>query len=130
VFDYDDLRLLALHRIKSAERTGLAAHRPKGFTLEKYIASGAMEFGDGEEMKLVAKVSASLARHLSETPMSSDMRLISDGEHFKLTATMRPNWQLQWWVWSQGDDIEITKPAAFRREIGERLLAASAKYAK
>ncbi len=130
VFDYVDPRLLALHRIKSAERTGLAAHRAKGFALEQYIASGALEFGDGEEMKLVAKVSASLARHLSETSMSSDMRLVTDGEHFKLTATMRHSWQLHWWVLSQGDDIEITKPAAFRREIGERLLAAAAKYAK
>ena len=130
VFDYGDARLLAVHRIKSAERTGLSAHRPKGFTLDNYIASGAMEFGDAEEMQLVATVSASLARHLAETPMSLDMQLKPEGERFKLTASVRRSWQLHWWALSQADDIEIIKPAAFRREIGERLLAAAAKYAK
>lgn len=130
VFDYDDPRLMALHRIQSAERTGLAVRRPKGFTLEEYVASGAMEFGDGEELKLVARVSAVLCRHLSETPLSPDMRLAPDGEQFRLTATVRHSWQLHWWVLSQADDIEIIRPAAFRREIAERLSAAATRYAK
>lgn len=128
-FDYSDPRLLALHRMKSVERLGIPARRPRGFDLDAYVDSGAMEFGDGTPIQLVAMVSCSLARHLAETPLARDMTLLAVGDEFKVTATVRHTWQLHWWILSQADDIEILKPAALRREIGVRIAAASAAYA-
>ena len=129
-FDYTDPRLLALHRMKSVERLGVPAKRPRGFDLDAYVDSGAMEFGDGTPIQIVARVSSPLARHLAETPLSRDMTLQTMGDEFKVTATVRHTWQLHWWILSQADDIEILKPAALRKEIGARLLDASQRYAK
>lgn len=129
-FDYSDPRLLALHRMTSVERLDIPAKRPRGFNLDEYIDSGAMEFGDGTLIELVAIVSSSLARHLSETPLSRDMTIQPVGDEFKVTATVKQTWQLHWWILSQADDIEIQKPTALRKEIGERLAAASRRYGK
>lgn len=129
-FEYTDPRLLALHRMKSVERLGVPAKRPRGFDLDAYVESGAMEFGDGTPIQLVARVSSQLARHLAETPLSRDMTLQAMGDDFKVTATVRHTWQLHWWILSQADDIEILKPAALRKEVGTTLLDASKRYAK
>jgi len=129
-FDYSDPRLLALHRMKSVERIGVPAKRPRRFNLDAYVDSGAMEFGDGTAIELVAMVSPSLARHLTETPLSRDMTLEASGDNFKVAATVKHTWQLHWWILSQADDIEVLKPAALRKEIAARLLDASQRYAK
>lgn len=46
LFNFDDVRLLAMHRIRSAEVEEEAARRPKDFDLDAYIESGAWVSGE------------------------------------------------------------------------------------
>jgi len=127
-YRYTDVRLFAIHRIKSVAGIEKQARRPKGFSLDGYIASGAMEFGSGGAVKLVALVASGLARILEETPLATDMTLHPEADSVRLTATVLDGWQLEWWILSQGDAIQIIAPAALRKRIATTLRRASNQY--
>lgn len=127
-FQYDELRLYAVHRIYEARLTGEPAQRPPDFDLDTYIASGALQFGNGEIIRLKARVSEELAYILAETPLSVDMQLVSDGNGKKLSATVPDTWQLRWWVLSQGEAIEVLAPTELQEEIAATLSAALKRY--
>ena len=122
--DYPDVRLYALHRIQRAARTYELRRKPVGFDLDAYIATGALQFGNGESLQIEAKISPYLARVLNETPLSADQRIEDD----RLTATVLDTWQLKWWILGQGDGIEILQPAGLRTEIAEALNLAANQY--
>jgi predicted DNA-binding transcriptional regulator YafY len=127
-FEYDDVRLYAMHRIRSASQTKNTVKQPAGFNLDGYIQSGGMHFGEGKEVRLNAKVSPCLAKILNETPLSKDQKLVSSGDKIKLTATVLDSWQLTWWLMSQGAGIEVVSPVALRKRIWEQLSAAAVQY--
>lgn len=123
-FDYEDVRIYALHRIRKATRLPDAARRPAGFSLDDYLATGAGQFATndpGREIRLRARIDADLARILEETALSKDMRLRPDGDDYLLTATVADTWQLRWWILSQGARIEVLKPKALRRSIATEI---------
>ena len=125
-WDYQDIRLYALHRMVRAEVTTDSVRRPEGFDIDEYISRGAVHFGGEETIELRLRVNDYLARVLSETPLARDQRL----EGQVLTATVSNTWQLRWWILSQGAGIEVLGPEALRRVIGEELQAAAAPYAR
>ena len=102
------MRLYALHRIQRAARTYERRNKPVGFDLDAYIATGALQFGNGDSFQMEALISPSLARLLAETPLAADQRIEDD----RLTATVLDTWQLRWWILGQGDGIEVLQPAA------------------
>ncbi len=116
-FRYSDIRLYAVHRISMAEMNGEPSIRPETYSVDAYIESGAMEFGDGGTIKLAAKVSENLAKALRETAVSADMSLVERPDGWVLTATLADSWQLRWWILSQASDIEVLQPTGLRREI-------------
>ena len=127
-FTYTDVRLYAVHRITGASVQAEPAHRPDGFSLDDYIAQGALQFGDGRTIRLKARVSPWLADILTETPLTADQRLEPVGEEFRLTATITDSWQLRWWILSQGAGITVLEPEALRKEIGGELRKCLANY--
>lgn len=127
-FDYADIRLYAVHRIAAARLTDEPAKRDSNFDLDAYIAQGALQFSNGETIRLEAHVSEDLARVLRETPISEDMTLEQHDEAWKLTATVADSWQLRWWVLSQGAWITVIAPEALRGAIAEELAQALAGY--
>ena len=127
-FTYTDVRLYAVHRITGASVQPEPAHRPDGFSLDEYIAQGALQFGDGRTIRLVARVSPWLADILTETPLTADQRLERIGEEVRLTATITDSWQLRWWILSQGQGITVLEPEALRKEIGGELRKCLANY--
>lgn len=127
-FDYTDVRIYAVHRIREAKIQKLPARRPEGFSLDEYIRQGGMHFGSGKEIKLVAEVTEWLAAILMETPLSEDQDIREDGEELRLTATVDDTWQLHWWILSLGDDIEILKPTAMRKMICTKINEAGLMY--
>jgi predicted DNA-binding transcriptional regulator YafY len=129
-FEYEDVRLYAMHRIRNATRTNNTVKRPDGFDLDEYIQAGGMHFGYGKTIRLTALVSPVLARLLEETPMSEDQQLTATDDKIKLTATVSDSWQLKWWLMSQGAGIEVTAPVALRRKMGGLLADAAALYTK
>jgi len=128
VFDYVEPRLLAVHRIHRARSIEETAKRPADFSLAAYIASGALEFGDGEAIKLRAQISPALAIHLAETPLSGDMQLDPHGDHVRLSASLRDSWALRWWILAQGEGFVVKHPVALKRDILAEHQAAVAAY--
>jgi predicted DNA-binding transcriptional regulator YafY len=127
-FDYTDARRYAVHRIQEANITDEAVKRPKGFKLKDYIEEGAFQFGENKKITLKANVSETLAAVLIETPLSKDQKLDQAKESYKLTATVVDSWQLEWWVLSQAEKIEVTAPKELRRRIAEALTKATKIY--
>jgi predicted DNA-binding transcriptional regulator YafY len=128
--EYSDIRLYAMHRFKSAARTFEKLKHLRGFSLDKYIEDGALQFGEGGEIQLTAIISDELARQLSETPISTDQILSIKNERQHLKATALDSWQLRWWILSHGAGIQVLKPATLAKEIEKTLKAAIDQYAK
>lgn len=128
-YEYEDVRLYAIHRISTATKTIDAVKRPANFDLDEYIQSGGLHFGNGKTVHLNAWISTGLAKILEETPLSLDQKLTVSGEKIKLTATVSDSWQLTWWLLSQGSSIEVTSPVTLRKRIGDKLAEAAARYA-
>ena len=127
-FDYTDVRLYALHRFKSADRTFAPFKKPKGFKLNQYVDEGALQFGKGQVLKLIARIDESLAKYLAETPLSANQKIKSIEGGFELSASVVDSWQLHWWVLSQGGAIEIVSPTALRNRIVGSLKEALSHY--
>lgn len=121
---FDDIRQFALHRFATVQQASLSAVKPEGFSLQSYLASGAMQFGNQTFIRIEAWISEGLSRLLTETPLSNDMRLVLEEEGARLTATVNDSWELRWWILSHAGSIQIRKPKKLRDEISHRLRSA------
>jgi len=120
VFDgYSDLRQLALHRIFRADMLAEVAMRPKGFSIDAYIAEG--EFGIPFSQKLIrleAEFLRHVAIHLQEAPIEKDQTITEvDNGRVLLRATVADTLELRQWLMSFGAEIKVIKPASLRREF-------------
>jgi predicted DNA-binding transcriptional regulator YafY len=127
-FNYQDIRLYALHRMYNATSSDQPVKRPAGFDLDAYIAGGALQFGGGDNICLKAKIWDGIAHILQETPLSVDQQIQEIDSSYILTATVADSWQLRWWILSQGEGIEVIEPALLRQDIANSLQQAAARY--
>ncbi|HDR14976.1 MAG TPA: WYL domain-containing protein [Desulfobacteraceae bacterium] len=128
-FDYEDVRLYALHRITAAIPNKQQCRRPRGFNLDDYIKTGALEFGDGKFIRLRASISPELANILRETPLTKDIQIKERRHDCLLTCTIVESWQLYWWILSQGAEIEILAPKKLRQAVMDGIKRAAEIYA-
>jgi predicted DNA-binding transcriptional regulator YafY len=128
--DYDDPRLLALHRITSAHMLIEAAVEPEGFNLQAYAHSGAMGFMDNGSIKLMLRMEAPAAEHLCETPLSKDQAINADDRKgwVRITATVDDTSQLRWWLLGFGDQVEVVAPAHVRSALRDIYESAAHHY--
>lgn len=118
LYDYTDIRLLAVHRIQSAQVLDQPAKTPKKFDLAKYIRLGAFGFEESGEIKLVVRFTTAAAEHLRETPLSLDQQIEPDQPDWvRLRATVPDTAQLRWWLMGFGDQVEILEPVSLRDEF-------------
>lgn len=121
LWEYPDVRLLALHRFTSARLLMDGCRRPADFDLDTYLKGGAVEFPvtGGEGMvKLVFRMAADVAAHLQESPLAPDQRVGKEQDGFvKVTATVVDTHQLRWWLLGFGDKVEVLEPASLRAEF-------------
>jgi len=127
-FEYDDVRLYAMHRFKGAEILMEPANMLRGFSIDQYIEDGALEFGKGKKIQLKAWIHEDMASFLSETPLSEDMKITGQEERLEVTASVADTWQLRWWILSQGPRIEVRAPVSLRKEIVEEVEALHRLY--
>jgi len=127
-FEYPDVRRYAIHRMSRAVLAEKAIVRPKGFTTDGYLKSGAMEFGDGGSINLKAWVTNELAIYLAETPLSEKQTIAFKQGRYLLSAEVNGSWQLHWWILSQGDAVIVISPEGLRSKIANSLNAASRNY--
>lgn len=131
VFDYSDVRLLAMHRIKSATVLDIGANLLKQFDLDAYIAGGAFGFTDeiGRKIRLVALFRDGAGDHLHETPLAADQRLTEIGPGtLRLAVTVPDTAQLRWWLLGFGDAVEALRPKSLRSEFATITRAMAARY--
>lgn len=129
-FEYTDVRLYAVHRLRSVKVIPEDSRTPNNFDLDRHIDSGALHFGSDQKFTLKARLDHDLAIHLEESPLSQDQRIKLVRGAYLLTATMTDTWQLHWWILSQGSAIEVVSPKRLRRKVAESLREAAEVYGR
>jgi len=118
LYDYTDIRMFALHRIKSAQVLELPSKTPDHFELSEYIRQGAFGFEENGAIKLVLRFTTAAAEHLRETPLSLDQQIAADIPGWvRLQATVTDTAQLRWWLMAFGDQVKILDPIFLRDEF-------------
>lgn len=127
-FEYEDVRLYAIHRFEAIEVTTQNIRVPDDYSVDAVIREGLMEFGDGSDIVLKARISEQLASHLSETQLSPDQKIQYKNGGWLLTATVHNSWQLHFWILSQAAQIQVVSPKALKCNIHAQLKAACEQY--
>ena len=127
-FHYPAPRLYAMHRMRSAKRLYESATVPPGFSLQRFVDDGGMQFGESRRVRFKAWVSPMLAAQLADTRLTDNQQLEPSDDGSVLTATLPRSWRLRWWILSKSGDIEVLAPADLRKEIADLLAEAAARY--
>lgn len=116
---YDEERILALHRILSAQVTARTFERPADFDLEQYDADGNFGLGNGKRICLRFCIDKEAGFHLLESPLSQDQQMEVRDDCFEVAATLVETAQLKWWLNGFGEKVwdirrEDDNPVALR----------------
>ncbi len=131
IFDYSDTRILAMHRIQSAEKLQDSTVYPDNFDLDNDIEIGRFAFGNGEKIELKLLISQEAAEHLDESPLSVDQKIdSSENELLTLTAKVPNTPQLKWWILSMGENVTVLAPSELRKSIIQTLNTIQTAYSK
>ena len=133
LFDYDDVRQLALHRLSDVVETADPRLEPAVFDFPSYAHTEASRFHSRGRIRLVAHFDRTAAEHLKETPLSKDQtwRVLTKTDQIEVIATVENDEQLWWWLLGFGSRVEVKKPKSLRDEVAadlqESLLAYRSK---
>lgn len=121
LFDYEDVRQLAMHRLKDVEMLGESARTPKDFDLDGYARGAGSAYNSRGMIRLVARFDAPAAEHLRETPLSADQTWVEleNAEQVEVSATVEHDDRLRWWLLAFGAQVEVLKPPHLRRATRE-----------
>lgn len=127
--DYNDIRMLPLHRVTAAEVLYLPSRKNADFDVDQYIESGYMGFCADRAIRLRALFSRAAGEHLFETALTRDqvLRALPDGR-LELTATVPETRELTWWLLGFGDGVEVVEPAELREELGAMIRRMARAY--
>ena len=120
IWDYDDLRLLALHRMSNAKVLDEPSRDKEGFDLDGYIREQqGLGFPTGKNIRLKLRVSWWLKRMLEERRLSDDQAIKTTGgeEEAVVTATVAESERLVWWLRSHGEGVEVLAPKSLRNRL-------------
>lgn len=122
-WNYEDVRLYAVHRFDRAVMLDAAATVSAKFSLEQALTNGLAEFTKKEKpIRLELLCSSELAAYLAETKLSADQKIEPAGSEWqRVSATVNDAWQLRWWILSQGPAVKVIAPSALRAEIMKNL---------
>lgn len=128
-YDYEDVRLSALHRYSEVEVLDKPVHEFAEFKIDEYLEQGVMQWSLKGNIQLELKLAPWLAKHLEESPLSYQQQLKknSDGA-FSLKASVLDSRQLRRWLLSYFTDLEVIQPTELREWLGQQLRAAAEKY--
>ncbi|MFM9969813.1 MAG: helix-turn-helix transcriptional regulator [Burkholderiales bacterium] len=131
--DYENVRMIALHRITRAKLLEAKVRAPADFSLDRWLQEGAMGFGGGGMIRLIADFHNKVGYHLVETPLSEDQTvtpLDKTGVTMRVTATVLNTEQLRRWLLGFGSAVEIIEPVSLRNDLAETLRNAANLYEK
>ena len=131
MWDFTDVRQLALHRMQSATILDEACRRrPAGFCLDGYIAGGAFGYPESSDtIQLEARFTNAAAAHLSECPLADDQRIVADGAGaVRISATVLDTKELRWWLLGFGDQVTVLGPPRLREQMRDTMAGMAAGY--
>ncbi len=110
---YDDIRHLALHRIRSVKQLDVPAVRPKGFALDRYVKGRHFNYSNGQKVHLALEFSSPVtAKNLRESPFTKEQTLeeLEDG-FWRLEADVDDSILLDGWIatWSEKAGIRLVE---------------------
>jgi len=128
LFDYADVRQLALHRLEQTTEQAESSRTPKDFNFKSYIAGDGKLLLSRGPIRLVCRFDAPAAEHLRDTPLSADQKWveIEGGRRIEVSATVEDDEQLRWWLMGFGAQLEVVAPLKLRnlmREEASQLMA-------
>ncbi len=111
---FGDNRILAIHRIKKADKSNMSFERPKDFDLDKYADDGQFGFGEGKRIRLSFRINKQAGLHLLETPLSKDQTVKeTDGFH-EFSATVVESLLLDQWLKGFGENVSHVRRRRLR----------------
>ena len=128
--DYDDIRILAVHRITNAVILERPAVIQASFSIDEYLEQNSFQITNGAgSLRLELIVASPLARFFAEAPVSADQEIneTHDGSHV-LKATVPDSVQLRSWLLSLGEAATVVAPATLRAEIKATAESLAGKY--
>ena len=130
--EYQDIRLLVLHRIQKVSLKDELLCPLEHFDLQAYIDQGGFGFGGiANPIEFVAIFKNDSGHHLIETPLAKDQQIRPiDPQTLEIKADLLDTPQLIRWLSSFGPDIEILAPESLRETIAERHRLAALQYIK
>ena len=131
----EPLRLYALHRmIRAQALEGQPARAAAGFDLDRAIAQGRADFGQGEMIDLEIRVRGYLATLLSACPLNDEQELLDEPEDsgftLRVKARLPSTGQLLRWLLGAGDNVEVVAPETLRRVVAAQAAKTAALYAE
>lgn len=130
LFDYGDVRQLALHRLSDPLETDMPAREPAEFDFQQYVRTSARLFESSGKIRLIAHFDAPAAEHLLEMPISEDQtwREQSDTGKVEITATVEDDQTLRWWLLGFGSSVKVIRPKRLLEELRQELHLAHSNY--
>jgi predicted DNA-binding transcriptional regulator YafY len=116
---HEDIRHLAVHRIRKIILLDQSRKIPEDFNLDEYVANGSFGMKQGSiDLHLKFRLKTMWAKHLEETPMTSDQRIthLPDG-WTQIEATVPDTSQIRWWLRGFGADLIIDGPKRLLNEF-------------
>lgn len=117
-FDFDDVRITALHRFSNTTLLNKTIRPFPTFNIDDYLNKGAMQWPVNDQAILLQlRIDRWLMGHLAESPLSSDQVIEPDNHDercYTLQANMLDSHELRWWLLSQGDSLEVLAPTSLR----------------
>lgn len=102
---YDNVRILALPRIRQAEVSGETFPWPADFDLAAYCEGGDFGVSRGRTVRLRFQIDKVCGQHLLESPLSADQTAQDRGEMLEITATVAETELLHRWLRGWGEKI-------------------------
>lgn len=129
IFGYQDIRMLAIHRITNAEKLNEQSKRLEKFSLHDYASSSAFGFNDNGVIDLTLKFTQDAGQHLYETPINNS-QTIEETEEGKIVVRVKTadNAQLRWWILGFGDQAEVIEPISLRQFMIDTSKSISQRY--
>ncbi|QBR04401.1 helix-turn-helix transcriptional regulator [Paraburkholderia pallida] len=129
MFDYTDVRQIALHRLASTSVLSEPRKSPPGFDFQQYV-QGAGRYHSQGPVRLVAWFDPVAVEHLRETPLSLDQTIVpvGDGTLFEVSATVENDEPLRWWLLGFGSRVEVREPHDLRAEFSAHARQLAERY--
>ena len=116
IFGYQDIRMLAIHRIYHAEKLNEKSNRPDKFSIQEHATSSAFGFNDNGLINLTLKFTQDAGQHLYETPINNSQKIMDSEEgEIIINVAIFDNAQLRWWILGFGDQVEVIEPLSLRQ---------------